>query len=44
MLHLWQKKDTLQKQCKSKKKTPTKLLQIIEEPEFYDEYYTWFNK
>ncbi len=35
--------DIIAKQCKSKKRSLTKLLQLIEDPEFDDEYYEWFD-
>ena len=38
MLHLWQKKDTWKNIASQKKKTPAKLLQMIEDPAFHDDY------
>lgn len=35
------KKGYYAKQYKSKKRIPTKLLQLIEDQEFDDDYYTW---
>lgn len=37
------KKGHYTKQCKSNKRIPTKLLQLIEDPKFDDNYYTWSN-
>lgn len=37
------KKRHYAKQCKSNKRVPAKLLQMIEDPDFQDEYYTWFD-
>lgn len=35
--------DLVAKQCKSKKRSLTKLLQLIEDPDFDDEHYEWFD-
>lgn len=40
---IYGKKGHYTKQCKSKKQIPTKLLQLIEDPKFDDDYYTWSN-
>ena len=36
-----ERKVTMLRQCKSKKKLPAKLLQIIQQDDFDDESYTW---